>query len=306
MTTSGVARFEAHRPRLFAVAYRMLGSASEAEDVVQDAWLRYAAADRDDVRSPEAFLTTIVTRLCLDRLKSARAAREQYIGPWLPEPILTDNRQLPEQSASLAESLTLAFMVLLETLSPEERAVFLLREVFEYGYAEIASMLDTTAVNCRQLFHRARTRVAERRPRFDGDRARRRELVGRFVSALQAGDAGSLTRLLAEDVGFWGDGGGKVLAARRPLFGREAVANLLVGIRRTAPSAGIPLDRVSLDVVDVNNEPAVLIRVDGRLDSVYACDIAANGITGIRVVRNPDKLAYIVRQLTSDRERPAS
>jgi RNA polymerase sigma-70 factor, ECF subfamily len=306
VTSSGVALFEAHQPRMFAVAYRMLGSASEAEDIVQDAWLRYAAADRDDLRSPEAFLTTIVTRLCLDRLKSARVAREQYIGPWLPEPILTDDRSRPDQSAALAESLTLAFMVLLETLSAEERAVFVLREVFEYSYAEIAEILNTTAANGRQLFHRARTRIAERRPRFESRRADKRELVGRFVSALQAGDAGALTSILAEDVGFWGDGGGKVIAARRPLFGRDAVANLLVGIRRTAPSAGVPLDRVSLEVVDVNNEPAVLIRVDSRLDSVYACAVAAGRIAGIRVIRNPDKLAYIVRQLTSDHEPPAS
>ena len=158
-------------------------------------------------------------------------------------------------------------------------------------------MLDTTDANCRQIFRRARTRIEERRPRFDVNRADKRELVGRFVSALQAGDAGALTGLLAEDVGFWGDGGGKVVAARHPLFGRDAVVNLLVGIRRTAHSAGIPLDRVSLDVADVNNGPAVLIRVDGRLDSVYACEVAGARITAIRVVRNPDKLAYIARQL---------
>jgi RNA polymerase sigma-70 factor (ECF subfamily) len=297
MTTPEVSGFEAQRSRLFAVAYRMLGSASEAEDVVQDAWLRYAAADRDDLRSTEAFLTTIVTRLCLDRLKSARVAREQYIGPWLPEPIITDDRQLPEQSASLAESLTLAFMVLLETLSPEERAVFLLREVFEYSYAEIGSMLGTTDANCRQLFHRARSRIAERRPHVDAGRANKRELVDRFVSAFRSGDTAALTNILAEDVGFWGDGGGKVVAARHPLFGREAVANLLAGIQRTAPAAGIPLERVSFDIVDVNYEPAVLIRVDGRLDSVYACEVGRGRITGIRVVRNPDKLAYIARQL---------
>jgi RNA polymerase sigma-70 factor (ECF subfamily) len=297
VTTPGVSAFEAHRPRLFAVAYRMLGSASEAEDVVQDAWLRYAAGDRTDLRSPEAFLTTIVTRLCLDRLKSARAAREEYIGPWLPEPIATDARQQPEESASLAESLTLAFLVLLETLSPEERAVFLLREVFEYSHAEIAQMLNSTEANCRQLFHRARGRVAERRPHVHAKRPDTRELVQRFVTAFRAGDTGALTSILAEDVGFWGDGGGKVVAARHPLFGREAVVNLLAGIRRTAPSAGISLDRVSLDVIDVNNEPAVLIRVDGRIDSVYACEVAGARITAIRVVRNPDKLAYIARQL---------
>src|SRR5262249_54671289 len=190
MTTDS---FEAYRPRLFGVAYRMLGSASEAEDVVQDAWLRYAEANRDDVRSPEAFLTTIVTRLCLDRLKSARATREQYIGPWLPEPVLTNGRQHPEQSAALAESLTLAFMVLLETLAPEERAVLLLREVFEYPYADIATMLETSAANCRQLFHRAKARLADRRPRFERDPRQKREIVERFVTALMAGDAGALS-----------------------------------------------------------------------------------------------------------------
>jgi RNA polymerase sigma-70 factor (ECF subfamily) len=299
MTTASVSAFESLRPRLFAVAYRMLGSASEAEDVVQDAWLRYAAADRHDLRSPEAFLTTIVTRLCLDRLKSARAVREQYIGPWLPEPVLTDDRQQPEESAALAESLTLAFLVLLETLAPEERAVFLLREVFEYQHADIASMLDTTAANSRQLFHRAKARLAERRPHFEPDLPHKREIVGRFVSALTAGDAATLATLLAEDVGFWGDGGGKVVAARRPLFGRQKVAAFLLGIRRTTPAAGVPLDRVSLEVVDVNNEPAVLIRVGGRLDSVYACVVAEASITAIRVIRNPDKLAYIAGQLTS-------
>jgi len=158
--------FEAERPRLFAVAYRMLGSATDAEDVVQDAWLRYANARQQDVRSPAAYLTTIVTRLCLDRLKSARAAREEYVGPWLPEPLVADQAPGPERSVALAESVTLAFMVLLETLSPEERAVFLLREVFEHDYDDIASMLDTSAANCRQLFHRARSRIAERRQRF--------------------------------------------------------------------------------------------------------------------------------------------
>ena len=163
MTDAVLDRFEEQRPLLFAVAYRMLGSASDAEDVVQDAWLRYSAAQPADVRSPKAFLTTVVTRLCLDRLKSARAAREEYIGPWLPEPVVTDDRPGPERSMALAESVTLAFMVLLETLSPEERAVFLLREVFEHDHADIAAMLDTTPANSRQLFHRARARIAEKR-----------------------------------------------------------------------------------------------------------------------------------------------
>ena len=231
------------------------------------------SASRDDVRSPEAFLTTIVTRLCLDRLKSARAAREAYVGPWLPEPIITDDRPGPEQSAALAESVSLAVMVLLETLSPEERATFLLREVFEYEYQEIADVLGTTAANCRQLFHRARERIRNGRPRFRDEAAAKRELVGRFAAALRNGDAGGLTAVLAEDVGLWSDGGGKVSAARRPVFGRDHVVQLLVGIRRSAPAMGIAVDRVRLDVVDVNGEPALALRVDDRVDSIYTYSI---------------------------------
>jgi len=289
--------FERARPQLFSVAYRMLGSATEAEDVVQDAWLRFSAAQPSDLRSPRAYLTTIATRLALDRLKSARATREQYVGPWLPEPVLTGGPPGPEQSAVLAESLTLAFMVLLDTLSPEERAVFLLREVFEHSYAEIASMLESSESNCRQLFHRAKERLAAGRPRSGRSREERRRLAERFASAMRAGDEAELTRVLADDVGFWGDGGGRVIAAKRPVFGREAVVNFILGIRRTAPSAGIDLEKVTVDIVDVNYEPAMVARVDGRIDSVYVFSMDDNGITGIRVVRNPDKLVFIARQL---------
>src|SRR5882672_8493568 len=226
---SEIELFQANRPLLFGVAYRMLGSASDAEDVVQDAWLRYAAAPPSDLRSPKAYLTTIVTRLCLDRLKSARATREEYVGTWLPEPVATGDRHEPEQSVALAESVTLAFMVLLETLSPEERAVFLLREVFDYEYGEIGEMLDTTPANCRQLFHRAKGRIAERKPRFRATLDEKRPLVERFVRAFREGSEEELTRVLAADVGFWSDGGGKVLAARRPVSGREHVVNMLLG-----------------------------------------------------------------------------
>jgi len=291
--------FQAHRRRLFAVAYRMLGSASDAEDVVQDAWLRYSAARPSELRSPQAYLTTIVTRLCLDRLKSARAAREEYVGPWLPEPVLTDDRSEPEHSIALAESVTLAFMVLLETLSPEERAVFLLREVFDHEYGDIAAMLDMTPANCRQLFHRAKTHLADRRPRFHESMEAKRPLVGRFVSALRDGDGDALASVLADDVGFWSDGGGKVLAARRPIFGRDSVVQVLVGIRRTAPSLGIALEDVTMAVVEVNREPALVLRVAGQIDSVYALSIEDDSITGIRIVRNPDKLRFIDGQLRS-------
>lgn len=296
----GADSFEAHRPKLFAVAYRMLGSASEAEDAVQDAWLRYATSERSDVRSPEAFLTTIVTRLCLDRLKSARASREQYVGPWLPEPILTDERPGPESAAELAESVSLAFMVLLETLSPEERAAFLLREVFEYDSREIGEMLKTSPENARQLVHRAKTRLGDRRVHARataGDQNRKRRIVECFAAALRDGDRDALTDVLAEDVVLVSDGGGKVLAARRPLAGRTEVLRLLTGIHRIAESEGIMLDRVRLDLVDVNGDPAISIRIDGRLDSIYTCSFEEATISAFRIVRNPDKLRYIERQL---------
>jgi len=289
--------FELHREKLFGVAYRMLGSASEAEDVVQDAWLRYDAVARDSIRSPEAFLTTIVTRLCLDRLKSARATREEYVGPWLPEPLLTDGRAGPEQSAALAESVSLAFMVLLETLTPEERATFLLREIFEYDYESIAEILKTTPANCRQLFHRAKVHLQDRRPRFRDDARRKRELVGRFLAALRDGDAAGFTSVLTADVALWSDGGGKVLAARRPIFGRDHVIQLMVGIRRTASSMGYDLSQWAMQIVDVNGEPALAQRVAGRVDSIYTFEFVADGITALRIVRNPDKLRYIAQQL---------
>ncbi len=294
--------FETYRPKLFAVAYRMLGSASEAEDAVQDAWLRYATSTRSDVRSPEAFLTTIVTRLCLDRLKSSRATREQYVGPWLPEPILTDERPGPEAAAALAESVSLAFMVLLETLSPEERAAFLLREVFEYDSREIGQMLKTSPENARQLAHRAKSRLGDGRAHARaaaGDSNRKREIVKRFATALRDGDADALTDVLASDVVLVSDGGGKVSAARRPLVGRAEVLNLLTGIRRIATSEGIDLNRIRLDVVDVNGDPAVSIAIDGRVDSIYTCSFHGDTISAFRIVRNPDKLQYITRQLAS-------
>jgi RNA polymerase sigma-70 factor (TIGR02957 family) len=289
--------FELHREKLFGVAYRMLGSASEAEDVVQDAWLRYDAVAKDSIRSPEAFLTTIVTRLCLDRLKSARVTREEYVGPWLPEPLLTDGRAGPEQSAALAESVSLAFMVLLETLTPEERATFLLREIFEYDYESIAEILKTTPANCRQLFHRAKVHLQDRKPRFRDDARRKRELVGRFLAALRDGDAAGFTSVLTADVALWSDGGGKVLAARRPIFGRDHVIQLMVGIRRTASSMGYDLSQWAIQIVDVNGEPALAQRVAGRVDSIYTFEFVADGITALRIVRNPDKLRYIAQQL---------
>jgi RNA polymerase sigma-70 factor (ECF subfamily) len=296
--------FQTERPLLFSIAYRMLGSASEAEDVLQDAWMRFAGVDAGEVRSPKALATTIVTRLCLDRLKAARTTREQYVGPWLPEPVLTSSepRDRPDLVAQRAESVTLAFLVVLETLSPEERAVFLLKEVFDYGHAEIAEMLGTTAQNTRQLLHRARARItASPRPAVTAS-AERRAIADRFARAFYEGNVADLTRMLAADVRMWTDGGGKVTAARRPLAGREEVLNFFLGVRRVG-AAAVRARRVAMAVTEVNGEPALLIFVDDVLDSVYVCAVEGDVIAALRIIRNPDKLAYIARQL---RDRPAT
>ena len=294
--------FQAERPRLFSIAYRMLGSASDAEDVLQDAWVKFNTADANDLRSPQAFAATIVTRLCLDRLKSARAKREEYVGPWLPEPLLTDTRETPDLLAERSESVTLAFLVLLESLTAEERAVFLLKEVFEYEHAEIADMLGTTAANSRQLLHRAKAKVRPEHSRSDTADApeAHRELATRFAEAFRSGDASRLTQLLAADVSFVSDGGGKVAAARRPLAGRDEVLKFLLGLHRTAHATGLAANLTG-QVTEVNAEPALIVRLGGHLDGVFVLSITDGAISGIRVVRNPDKLAFLDRQLSSPR-----
>ena len=290
--------FNTDRPLLFSIAYRMLGSASDAEDVLQDAWVRYRGVDRSTIRSPKAFMTTMITRLCLDRLKSAQKTREEYIGPWLPEPVLTSELENPEVMLERSESVTLAFLVLLEQLSPEERAVFLLKDVFEYEHAEIAEMLGTTTDNSRQLLHRAKSRLARGRPRLTGTAQSRRAIAERFARAFSSGDASELTALLTTGVGMWSDGGGRATAARVPLIGRERVLNFLVGLHRTAENAGL-LQDASLTIEDVNSEPALILRLAGHLESIFVLSIDEDAISGIRVVRNPDKLAHIERQLTT-------
>jgi RNA polymerase sigma-70 factor, ECF subfamily len=290
--------FDTDRPLLFSIAYRMLGSASDAEDVLQDAWVRYRGTDRSTIRSPKAFATTIVTRLCLDRLKSARATREEYIGPWLPEPVLTSDLESPDTMLQRSESVTLAFLVLLEKLSPEERAVFILKDVFGYDHSEVGRMLGTTAENSRQLLHRAKVRLADARPRPTGTPASRRAVAERFARAFSSANASELTALLARDVGLLSDGGGKAFAARRPLVGREEVLKFLVGLHRTAETAGLTRD-MSLRIEDVNGEPALIVWLGTQLESVFVFSIDDDVVSAIRVVRNPDKLAHIDRQLTS-------
>ena len=274
--------FLAARPMLFALAYRMLGSASEAEDVLQEAWIRASRAE--GVANPEAWLTTVVTRLCLDVLGSARARREEYVGPWLPEPIVTDG---PEQAAELADSVSMAFLVLLESLSPAERAAFLLREVFGFGYPEVATMLDRTEASCRQLVSRAHQHVDARRTRFAADRERAQELSLRFLIACQTGDLDVVTSLLAADAVLVSDGGGKVSAARRPVNGPDRIGRFLIGVLR---KPGPPVD---YRPATVNGEPGVIGLVDGVVVTAVAVEVADAVITGIRIVSNPDKLARI-------------
>jgi len=253
------------------------------------------------VRSMEAFATTVVTRLCLDRLKSARMQREEYVGPWLPEPVVLPEAG-PEAALQRRESVTLAFLVLLETLSPEERAVFLLKEVFEYGHDEVADMLGLTTNHSRQLLHRAKSRIAEGKPRVTPS-ASQRPIAERFAAAFSAGDAAEMQALLAQDVGFWSDGGGKVTAVSRPVFGRDTVTKLFLSFKRAAIAMGLESHAV-LEVTEVNNEPAFVLRLDGALDGVFVLSIEDNKIAAIRVVRNPDKLTYLARQLGTEIHAP--
>ena len=284
--------YEELRPRAFAIAYRMLGSVSEAEDVVQEAFLRLYRAEQEGERieSPRAYLSTVVTRLAIDYLRSARAQRETYVGEWLPEPVLASGEDDPAQQAEMADSLSLAFLVLLETLSPEQRAVFLLREVFDYPYDRIAEIVGKSEPNVRQLAVRARRHVDEGRTRFDASREQRDALADRFFAAVEEGDLNELEELLAEDVELHGDGGGKAPALARALFGRSRVARTLRNWLRAMPRMG----GVTLRRVDVNGQPgALLLDREGRVFSVMALDIADGQVQGIRGIVNPDKLGHL-------------
>ena len=272
------------RPLMLSIAYRMVGSFSEAEDIVQEAFLRLHEAG--DVESPKAWLSTVVTRLSIDHLRSARVRREQYPGTWLPEPVLAD----PAPDAAVrAESLSLAVLVLLESLTPVERAVFVLREAFDFGYDEIAAIVDKSQDNVRQLAVRARRHVDERRPRFEPSREQRDELMQRFVAALQQGDTEPLVELLAEEATFYGDGGGKAPQIWAPVAGGEAIARMLAGFQRVAVRRGY-----SLRLAEVNGDPGLLgFDADGTLIAAQAFEISGGRIQAIRSIVNPDKLAHI-------------
>jgi RNA polymerase sigma-70 factor (ECF subfamily) len=280
------------RPVAFAIAYRMLGSVSEADDVVQEALLRvHRALDSgQELASPRAFVATVTTRLAINELRSARARRERYVGDWLPEPIITDDKNDPAGHAEMADSLSVAMLVLLESLSPEQRAVLLLHDVFDYRYAEIATIVGKSEDNVRQLATRARRHLEQRRPRFQTTRQQRDELARRFFAAAEHGDLAGLEALLAHDVELTGDGGGKVPALARTLRGRSRVARTLVNWVRVAGRA----PGVSWQLVEVNGGAGAVIR-DGRerVVGVWMLEITGAEITGVRSVVNPDKLAHL-------------
>ncbi|MGP4028141.1 RNA polymerase sigma-70 factor [Actinomadura sp. 3N407] len=276
------------RPLLFSIAYRILGSVSEAEDAVQDAWLRYEATPAVPA-SPKAFLSAVVTRISIDVLRSARVRREEYVGPWFPEPLLADPYQDPERSAELADSMSMAALLLLERLSPLERAVFVLREVFGFGFPEIASAVERSEPACRQLAVRARRHMDAGRPRFEAGRRKREELAGRFLDAFRDGDVDGLTGLLAADVQMVGDGGGKAPQWADRFIGAENVARVLAALAR-------PFARIEAEVEphQVNGQPGAIFRDrDGRILTTWILDILDGRIQTIRTVINPDKLGHL-------------
>jgi RNA polymerase sigma-70 factor (ECF subfamily) len=286
--------FEGQRSRLFGLAYRLLGSAEDAEDTVQDAFVRWEAADREAIIAPAAWLAKVTTNLCLNRLTSARALREQYVGPWLPEPVLTADGALgPMETVEQRDQVSLALLVLMERLTPVERAVFVLREAFAFSHREMAEILELSEANCRQLHRRARQRVQEGRPRFQPDASQRRRLVERFLAAARDGDVGGLKRLLAAEATSLADSGGRVSAARRPIVGGDRVARyLLGGFDRFAGDLDISL-------AEVNGEPALLGRAKGTLVGVLVPEFAGERLVALRIVANPDKLGFLARQLAS-------
>jgi RNA polymerase sigma-70 factor, ECF subfamily len=287
--------FETYRDYLFAIAYRMLGSAMDAEDMVQETFLRYQTHRPEHIDSLKAYLTTIITRLCMDQLQLARRKREVYVGPWLPEPILTDEATKtadtvnPEARVDMQESISLAFLTLLEQLQPFERAVFLLREVFAYEFAEIAAMLDKGEAACRRSFSRAKLHLQSHRPRFPASSETHRQLLTGFLRAIQFGDMETLTGLLTEDVTLWADGGGKIRgAATRPVLGRAAVARFMMGTKRLWP------EDAQADFGEVNGQTAAIIHSGGQTYVVLTTELDDQGhIAAIRIIANPDKLAHV-------------
>ncbi|MFF0399708.1 RNA polymerase sigma-70 factor [Streptomyces sp. NPDC005248] len=283
--------FHKHRNLLFSVAYRLLGTAADAEDAVQDAWIKWSSADRSQVADPKAYLTRIVSNLALERLRSTRYKRETYVGPWLPQPILTSGDTA--EAVTDAESVSMAMLVVLETLSPLERAVFVLKEVFDFSHAEIAEAVERSEAAVRQAAHRAREHVRARRPRFTTDRPRQREATERFFAAATGGDVNALMELLSPDVTLWTDGGGKVRQALRPVVGAQTVAAWFAAIGTVTYQGVEPAD-MNAELVEINGGPGMLFSGSGRVIATVTFDFDADGrITSIHNVANPDKLQAV-------------
>jgi RNA polymerase sigma-70 factor (ECF subfamily) len=283
--------FEDLRPLLFSIAYRMLGSVSEAEDIVQETFLRWHRAMQEGtmIQSARAWLSTVVTRLSIDYLRSARKRREQYVGQWIPEPLLTDTSPDASEHVALAESLSMAFLILLESLSPVERAVFLLHDIFGYDYSEIARIVGKSEQNCRQLAVRARRRVEERRPRFETSPRKQEELARTFFAAVERGDTGGLIHLLADDVVVYGDGGGNAPSWPHPIVGRDRVSRLLAGVGSQMHRFGL-----SIRLTELNGQPgAMFLDPDGRITNVMVLDSSGGVVHAVHSVINPDKLGHL-------------
>jgi RNA polymerase sigma-70 factor (TIGR02957 family) len=283
--------FEAHRDLMFAVAYRMLGSVADAEDAVQDAWLRWSAAPRPDIAEPRAYLAKVVANTALNRLRSVRTRREAYVGPWLPEPLLTQASPDAGERAELAESVSLAMLVVLESLTPEERAAFVLREVFGFTHAEIGATLGRSDTAIRQLVHRAREHVQARRPRFDVDQDQQREVTQRFLDAAAGGDIEHLMTVLAPEVILITDGGGKAKAALRPITGAAKVARFLAAISRQP--MGIALADLTIEMAEINGTPGTLVRAGDKVIAAITTVVLDGRITAIQLIANPDKLSAL-------------
>ncbi|HEX5566850.1 MAG TPA: RNA polymerase sigma-70 factor [Streptomyces sp.] len=284
--------FEQHRPVLLGVAYRMLGRVADAEDIVQEAWLRWSGADRGAVREPRSYLVRITTRLAIDRLQQIKTRHEAYVGPWLPEPLVTDYGHTVPDTAErvvLAETVSLAVLVVLESLSPLERAVFVLREAFGLPHAEIAEILDRSETAVRQLATRARRHVAERTPRFEADPEQRRTLTERFLTAATSGDLDGLLAVLAPDVRLVGDGGGKTRAPLRPIVSAAKVARSLAAVGRR------PVPEPEITLLELNGGPAVFATSEGRPYAAFSLDVADGLIQSVYIIINPDKLAHLPR-----------
>lgn len=276
--------FDAQRSRLFGIAYRMLGSRADAEDTLQDAYIRWHGSEPSELHNPKAWLATIVTRLCIDRLRAAKTERETYTGPWLPEPFLSPDPPSPDRTAELASDISIAFLTILERLAAEERAAFLLHEVFDFDYSEIAQIIGKSQASCRQIVHRAKQRVHEDRPRFTVPEQTHTKLVEKFLAAASAGSREQIKTLIAEDVRVTVDGGGKVSAFRKVLQGSDSVARLYAGLRRKFG------ERMSYRLAEINGEAGLLQYTNGKLESVHTFASDGTHVIDIYVMRNPDKL----------------